>query len=664
MQFLNRLKLQGKIILIISIPMVILLFFMGWQLHSTYNELSLNKDLARQIEVSKYIFALVHEMQKERGMSAGFLSSGGVQFADKLPEQRQNTNVKLEALKKFLGTVSSLGAHYRQAVQRGLDFLDQLPQRRDAMETKDKKALVNDTIAYFTKGIDMFLDTVLNSIKTISNPKISHAAMVYISFLYAKEMSGLERATANRIFIANDPADPQYAHFIALVAKQEVFEKYFLSFGDTQSIALFQRISTDPSFKEVEKMRHILMQKYLVGGFGVNPTLWFNTITKKIDLLKKVEDSVNAHITKLDKTEILKETHYFELLAISETLIILVTTILAFLMMRYISKRLQKVNKTLKYIVDNKTFTDKISIATNDEIGFMAHSVNTFIEDMRDILQRIFQQVQSNTAVSKTLNTISIGLDSNSKQIEQISQNNTDLSHSSRQALDDSLAMSISTKELLEGVLDNVSDTKTAVAAINKHVQDNMANEENGVAQMQALSAEAQNIRSILDTITDIAKQTNLLALNAAIEAARAGEHGRGFAVVADEVRALAERTKNSTTESEAIVTNILESIEKINGERKNSLQLMHALTKQSSDMQTHVQQLAGVIVNVVDQSLANLDNINKINKHTASVLENGDKIASCVQDLLKINDSMQTSSNELNQQTNDLNSFLSVFKI
>ncbi|BCZ17974.1 methyl-accepting chemotaxis sensory transducer [Helicobacter sp. NHP19-003] len=664
MQFLNSLKLQSKIILIISIPMVVLLFFMVWQLRSTYNELSLNKDLARQIKVSRYISALVHEMQKERGMSAGFLSSGGVQFADKLPEQRQNTDTKLEALKKFLGSISGLDSRYRQAVQSGLDFLDQLPQRRNAMETKDKKALTNSAIAYFTKGIDMFLDTVLDSIKTIPNSKISNAAMEYISFLYAKEMSGLERATANRIFIANDPTDPQYAHFIALIAKQEVFEKYFLSLGDTQSIALFERVLADSSFKEVERMRQILMQKYLVGGFGVDPTLWFSTITKKIDLLKRVEDSISDHITKLARAEITKETRYFELLAISEVLIILVTTILAFLMMRYISKRLQKVNKTLKYIVDNKTFTDKISIAANDEIGFMARSVNTFIEYMRDTLQRIFQQVQSNTTVSKTLNTISIGLDSNSKQIKQVSQNNTDLSHASRQALDESLAMSMSTKELLEGVLNNVSDTKTAVVAINKHVQHNVANEENSVAQMQALSTEAQNIRVILDTITDIAKQTNLLALNAAIEAARAGEHGRGFAVVADEVRALAERTQNSITESEAIVTNILESIEKINGERKNSLQLMHALTEQSSAMQDHVHHLAGVIVNVVDQSLANLDNINKINKHTTSVLENGDKIASCVQDLLKINDSMQNSSHELNQQTNDLNGFLSAFKV
>ncbi|GMB96412.1 methyl-accepting chemotaxis protein [Helicobacter sp. NHP22-001] len=664
MRLLNGLRLQGKIIAIISIPMVTLLFFMFWQLYDTYNPLLSNKDLVHQIEVSKHLSWLVHEMQKERGMSAGFLSSGGVQFAHRLQEQRKHTDVKLEDLKKFLSSISGLDSNYVQNLQRGLNFLDRLPQIRNAMESKDKKAIVDSTVAYFTQDITIFLDTVLKSINIVHNSEISNALMGYASFLYTKEMSGLERATANRIFIANDPADPQYAHFIALVAKQEVFEKYFLSFADAQSIALFKRVSKDSSFRDVEKMRQILMKKYLMGGFGVDPSMWFNTITRKIDLLKQVEDSISAHITKLARVEIIKDTHYLEFLAACETLLILITTILSFSVMRHISKRLQEVNKTLEYIVVNKTFTDKINITTNDEIGFMGRSVNVFIEYMRDTLQRIFKQVQNNTAISRSLNTISAGLDSNSRQIKQISQNNTDLSHSSRQALDESLSMSMSTRDLLEGVLKNVSDTKAAVAVIDEHVQRNMTNEENDVVKMQSLSTEAQNIRGILDTLTEIAKQTNLLALNAAIEAARAGEHGRGFAVVADEVRALAERTQNSITESESIVKHILESIAKINQERKDNLQLMQVLTQHSSDMQSHVNHLSSVIVGVVDQSLANLDNINRINKHTTNILENGDKIASCVQDLLKINDSMQKSSNDLNKQTNDLNTFLSVFKI
>ncbi|STQ85899.1 methyl-accepting chemotaxis protein [Helicobacter muridarum] len=665
MKLLNSLKLQSKIVFLISIPMIALLFFMFWQLYKTYDLLAQNKDLANQIEISKYLSLLVHEMQKERGMSAGFLSSNGVQFDAELQEQRKYTDEKLESLIRFIESTSGLNYNYMQALQNGLNLLSKLPQVRNSMNSDNKKDILGDTVGYFTQSISMLLDTLLESIKIIPNFRISNEVLGYVNFLYAKEMSGLERATANGIFSANIPANTsQYNKLINLIAKQEVFEKFFLSFGDSQSVLLFHNISKDSSFEDVQSMRKVLIDKYLVGNFDINPSAWFDTITKKIDLLKQVEDNINLNLAKHIELEIADHTYYFIFIIICEALLISITLVLSFLVVRSICKRLQDVNKELEYIIDSKTFTGKIAVIANDEISSMVKSVNAFIDYMQHTLKRIFSQIKNNIVISKSLSNISVDLDLNSKKIKEISYNNTDLSHSSRQILDESIACVNLSRELLDGVLKNVSDTKNAVDVIYEHVQNSMQDEESNAIKMQSLSTEAQNIQSVLDVITDIADQTNLLALNAAIEAARAGEHGRGFAVVADEVRNLAERTQKSITETESIIKNILKSIVEINEERKSNLQSMHTLSRRSSDMQSNVNNLSSVIVNVVDQSLMNLNNINRINENTTSILENGEKIASCVEDLLNINDSMQKSSSELNKQTVDLNQFLSMFKV
>ncbi|TLD99579.1 methyl-accepting chemotaxis protein [Helicobacter muridarum] len=638
---------------------------MFWQLYKTYDLLAQNKDLANQIEISKYLSLLVHEMQKERGMSAGFLSSNGVQFDAELQEQRKYTDEKLESLIRFIESTSGLNYNYMQALQNGLNLLSKLPQVRNSMNSDNKKDILGDTVGYFTQSISMLLDTLLESIKIIPNFRISNEVLGYVNFLYAKEMSGLERATANGIFSANIPANTsQYNKLINLIAKQEVFEKFFLSFGDSQSVLLFHNISKDSSFEDVQSMRKVLIDKYLVGNFDINPSAWFDTITKKIDLLKQVEDNINLNLAKHIELEIADHTYYFIFIIICEALLISITLVLSFLVVRSICKRLQDVNKELEYIIDSKTFTGKIAVIANDEISSMVKSVNAFIDYMQHTLKRIFSQIKNNIVISKSLSNISVDLDLNSKKIKEISYNNTDLSHSSRQILDESIACVNLSRELLDGVLKNVSDTKNAVDVIYEHVQNSMQDEESNAIKMQSLSTEAQNIQSVLDVITDIADQTNLLALNAAIEAARAGEHGRGFAVVADEVRNLAERTQKSITETESIIKNILKSIVEINEERKSNLQSMHTLSRRSSDMQSNVNNLSSVIVNVVDQSLMNLNNINRINENTTSILENGEKIASCVEDLLNINDSMQKSSSELNKQTVDLNQFLSMFKV
>ncbi len=294
----------------------------------------------------------------------------------------------------------------------------------------------------------------------------------------------------------------------------------------------------------------------------------------------------------------------------------------------------------------------------------MAHSVNAFIRYIHNVFLEVIKQTKNNLSITQILIDVSHKLDSNTKDIAKISENNTGLGEKSYSIIEQNITLSQATKETLESVLLDVNQTKHIIESINEEIGQFTIKENQNVEKILSLANEAKNIQSVLIAITDIADQTNLLALNAAIEAARAGEHGRGFAVVADEVRKLAERTQKSITETSSIIQSILQSINEISSDMEQSSQSMNHLTQQSEIMHNNIESLSNIVQEAMEKSLLNLEGAQKVNANTSEILDNGIKIASCVAQIVEINEKMQKSSGTLGTQTKTLNEMIDTFKI
>ncbi|MGX3011896.1 methyl-accepting chemotaxis protein [Helicobacter sp. 23-1044] len=483
--------------------------------------------------------------------------------------------------------------------------------------------------------------------------------------MYGKESAGLERATGNAIFAANAPANAvQYETFISLLTKQKVHNDVFLDFGDEKSVDLFSEVQKSKSTKKVDELRNALKRNYLKGDYGVPAKLWFDTITQKIDLLKNIEDNIanNLQSALLSKTQN-QQNYFYKILALA--IIVLVATIaLCVMITKNILQNLENVNAKLHFIITNKAINEKITINSHDEVGKMADSVNTFLRYINDIFAKIFGAIRQNQSVAEALNKISENIKAKIAQVQGISEHNTALGATSRANIDKSIELSNLAKDELQKVLSTAGQTQKTIQTISKEILSNAENEKSNVEKIQGLANEAKSIKIVLTSITEIAEQTNLLALNAAIEAARAGEHGRGFAVVADEVRKLSEKTSKSVNETGVVINAILQSISDVIEDMEQSFEKMEKLSADSAIMQENIANLSNIINTAIAQFAQSQEIANKVNDSISNLINNGIAIDSNINELADISKKCQETSSDLEAKSDDLNKALSEFRI
>lgn len=665
---LRALNIKTQILVSLGVPLIALVCFLFSQLSQIYTSINQAQMLGNQISISEQVSKLIHEMQKERGLSAGFLGSKGAKFANELKEQRLLTDKEHKALRDIVSQYTDLDSSFASALEQGLQNVAKITQtRQDADAYVNAQANIQpaQVVGYYTSTIAFLLDSVLESTKIIDNAVLAKAMVAYTSFLYAKERAGLERATVNGIFAANvAPNNVSYNKAISLVAEQEAFLKIFLSLASQTSLDFYHNAIKDESFAEVEKMRNVLIEKRDTGDFGIDAKLWFDTITQKINVLKNVEDFITAHFNEFIDEVVQSLQNSFQTWLIISAIVLLFTIIFSTIVVKNILARLENVNRKLAHITQNKDLTEQVKLLANDEISKMGRSINAFITYIHDVFLEVTKLIKNNLSITQKLVETTSSLDSNTKNIARISQDNTELGEKSVDIIEQNITLSNATKESLDNVLKTTQHTEALINSINESITQSAHKEDENMQKILSLVNEAKNIQGVLTTITDIADQTNLLALNAAIEAARAGEHGRGFAVVADEVRKLAERTQHSITETSGITQSILQSIDEVSSDMENSVKSMNHLTQQGEMMCENIKSLFALVQESMQKSLQGLEGAQKVNENTSMIVDNGLKIASCVSEIVKINENMQNNSHALGDQSKALDEMISTFKI
>ncbi|WP_158895781.1 MULTISPECIES: methyl-accepting chemotaxis protein [unclassified Pseudomonas] len=285
-------------------------------------------------------------------------------------------------------------------------------------------------------------------------------------------------------------------------------------------------------------------------------------------------------------------------------LTIAATVVLAALLIRSITLPVGEALRIAQRIA-RKDLTERITVVGRDEAAGMLQALAQMQGNLRDTVSHLgdssTQLASAAEEMTAVIDEASRGYVRQNDEVNQAASAVTEMSSAveevARNAAD-AASTSLHTQNLTSDGLDKVTRTVQSIEALAQNVASTSE-------QIQALSSRAQDINAVVEVIRAIAEQTNLLALNAAIEAARAGEQGRGFAVVADEVRALAHRTQQSTREIEQMIGAI----------QNDSSQAVRAMaeSQQLAGESTSVAQLANVSLEQIAESISQINDRNAV---------------------------------------------------
>lgn len=552
-------SLKHKLQLVVFVPIAALVYF-------ALVDVLHNKDLHKQAKAAQANILLIEalypaftELQVERGLSSAVAAAPGISLKSQLPFQRKTVDDEVSQLKPILN--DALSSDRGEAVQRNLERLSSALGGLQQIRAKvDRQQLTPESVvSEYNRITEAFIRAVRRIASQTNSPALNDMLAFKGFLLEAQESAGIERAIVVSALAGNTYDRKTAIRHIPRVTEQTnaLQNANFNAWQDVQR--LIPEFKASLQNQAVESIQQGFLETGRMDELELSAEQWFDMASERIG---EVSNMLNTASTLTHEFAEEQESAAFASMSVSvvaSLLVLLFSGALSFTIVRGLNAQVGSLMSAISRVGKHLDLSARSKVLARDELGDMAVSFNKTMDKFEKVIER----------VSQTSTELASSAEETSAISEQTSQ-----TMQKQQADTEQLAAAIN--EMTASILEVAKNSELARESAGQaetnanQGQDIVSKAINAINSLEEsvdksataidnLARNTNEIGTVLDVIRSLADQTNLLALNAAIEAARAGEHGRGFAVVADEVRSLARKTQDSTEEIEDIIKKVRE---------------------------------------------------------------------------------------------------------